>query len=395
MKLWEKKAKLNKQVEKFTVGNDYLLDQKLVKYDCTASIAHAKMLCKIGVLSKGEEKKLKAGLEEIIKLDKKGKFKIKQEEEDCHTAIENYLVGKLGAAGKKIHTARSRNDQVLAALHLYCKEEIVAIEKLINNFSASIKAFKKKYGNIKLPGYTHMRKAMPSSIGLWSGAFIEALEDDKKLLLCAKGLLDSSPLGTGAGYGLPIEVNRKFTAKLLGFKYVQKNALYVQNSRGKIESALLHSLGSIMFDLNKISSDLILFSMPEFGFFELPTDFCTGSSIMPQKQNPDLLEIIRAKYHKLLALEFQIKSTIGNLPSGYNRDLQLTKEPLMEGIDTTKDCLYIMSLLFKKLSVNSENCKKALTEELYATEKAYKLVKAGIPFREAYKTVSKEIFPDA
>ncbi len=389
MKLWEKNYSLNKQIEKFTVDDDYIIDQKLIKYDCAASIAHAKMLAKIGILSKDECNKIIEELNKIIKLDSKGKFTIKQEDEDGHTAIENYLTKNLGSVGKRIHTARSRNDQVLTALRLYYKNEIKSVLELIDALVESLLVLKEKYGNVEMPGYTHMRKAMPSSVGLWAGAFIESMKDNKILLSNVYKLIDQSPLGTGAGYGLPIQTDRKLTAELLGFKKIQKNPIYVQNSRGKFEASMLHMLSQIMFDLNKMASDLILFSMSEFGYFELPDEICTGSSIMPNKKNPDVLELIRAKYHKIVALEFEIKSTIGNLISGYNRDLQLTKKPVIHGFEITKETISIMALVLDKLKVNKSNCKRAMTKELYATEKAYELTKKGFPFREAYKEVSK------
>lgn len=390
MKLWQKNYSLNKQVEKFTVGDDYKIDQKLVKYDCLASIAHAKMLNKIGILTKTECNKLIAVLNEIIKSDGRGEFVIKQEDEDCHTAIENYLIKKLRSIGKKIHTARSRNDQILTALRLYYKDEIKGIVQLVDELVKVLISFKDKHGTVEMPGYTHMRKAMPSSVGMWAESFIESMYDNKTLLLDMAKLVDQSPLGTGAGYGLPIEVDRKLTAELLGFKKIQKNPIYVQNSRGKFESSILHALSQITFDFNKMASDILVFSMPEFGYFELPSKFCTGSSIMPHKKNPDVLELLRAKYHQIVSYEFEVKSVIGNLISGYNRDLQLTKEPMINGFEITKECLGVMRLFLEKLQVNRENCKKAMTEELYVAEKAYKLVEKGIPFRDAYEKVSQE-----
>ncbi len=390
MKLWEKGIKLNQQIENFTVGDDYILDQKLVKYDCLASIAHAKMLGKIGILNEQEVQKLEQGLNKIIELDRKDEFKILKEQEDCHTAIENYLLRNLGDLGKKIHTARSRNDQVLTALRLYYKDRLGNCIKLIEKLTQSISVFFKRYADIKFPGYTHTRKAMPSSIGLWGNSFVDAMNDNLKVIELTLELIDQSPLGTGAGYGVPIKIDRNYTADLLGFKKVQDNPIYTQNSRGKFESTMLHALTLIMFDLNKIASDLILFSLPEFGYFELPDEFCTGSSIMPQKKNPDVLELIRSKYHVVVSYEFQIKNTASNLISGYHRDIQLTKEPTMKGLEITEQCLSIMSLIFTKLTVNEENCHKALTEELYATEQVYKLVEQGIPFREAYKMISQK-----
>ncbi|HDD57586.1 MAG TPA: argininosuccinate lyase [Thermoplasmatales archaeon] len=386
MKLWS--WEVDKNIERFTVGEDYLLDRKLVKYDCQASIAHVKMLEKIGILRKEEAEKLIEALEEIMELDRKGKFIIKREEEDCHTAIENYLVKKLGEVGKKVHTARSRNDQILAALRLYYKEEISSILKLIDGLTECLSSLMKKYGSVKIPGYTHTRKAMPSSIAIWAKSFIESMEDNKKLLKSVAHIIDQSPLGSGAGYGLPIKVDRKFVAKLLGFRRVQSNPLYVQNSRGKFESSILHVLGQIMLDLNRMASDIILFSSSEFGYFELPKEVCTGSSIMPHKKNPDALELIRAKYHQILSFEFEVKSISGNLISGYHRDLQLTKEPMIRGFDITKSCLKIMGLILDKLRVNTENCEKAMTRELYSVEKVYQLVEKGKPFRDAYTDVA-------
>jgi len=390
MKLWEKKYQLNKQIESYSVGDDYLLDQKLVKYDCQGSIAHAKMLNKIGVLTDEECDKIIMVLYEIIKMDNNGSFIIEQHDEDCHTAIENYLVKKLGDIGKKIHTARSRNDQVLTALRLYYKDEIKCVISLVESLIESLAKFNKKYGHVELPGYTHMRKAMPSSIGLWCDAFIESMNDNKLLLLQTYALIDQSPLGTGAGHGLSIKTDRKLTTELLGFKKTQENPIYAQNSRGKFESTILHTLSQIMLDLNKISSDILLFSMSEFSFFNMPSEICTGSSIMPHKKNPDVLEIIRGKYHQIISYEFEVKGITGNLISGYNRDIQLTKKPVINGFETTKDSLKIMKIVTKNLHVNKEKCEKALTEELYATKRVHDLVEKGIPFREAYKKIAQE-----
>lgn len=390
MKLWDKGYPLNKKIEDFTVGNDYLLDQKLVRYDCLASIAHVKMLGQIGILQKNEVEKLVRELNRIMDLDQKGQFKILKEEEDCHTAIENHLTRQLGGLGKKVHTARSRNDQVLTALRLYEKGQLGHCREQINKLITVFQKFVNHFGKIQLPGYTHTRKAMPSSIGLWGQAFIDSMKDNVQLIESAFKLIDQCPLGTGAGYGLPIKTNRQLVAKLLEFKKVQKNPIYAQHSRGKFESTLLHTLSQIMFDLNKIATDLILFSMEAFGYFELPKSFCTGSSIMPQKQNPDVLELLRAKHHLLISLEIQVKNITGNLISGYHRDFQLTKEPIMKGFEITLESLEIMSLIISRLKVNRENCKKAMTREIFATEKVYELVKQGMSFREAYRKISEE-----
>lgn len=390
MKLWEKNKRLDEQVERFTIGSDYLLDKKLVRYDCIASIAHARMLCRIGILSPSEAKKLTMGLEEIINLDEQGKFKIKKTDEDCHTAIENYLTKKLGETGKKIHYARSRNDQVLTALRMYYKDELKECKNLVDKFNIALEKTIEKYGMIKMPGYTHTRKAMPSSVGLWLNSFKDSMKDNKKLLVLSEKLIDQSPLGTGAGYGLPVKIDRRYTSRILGFEKLQKNPIYTQNSRGKFESTILHSLSQIMIDLNKAASDMIIFSMPEMGYFNLPEEICTGSSIMPQKKNPDVLEIVRGKYHEVIAEEFKVKGISSNLISGYNRDLQLTKEPVMKGFDITKQSLSIMTLVFDKLKINKEKCKQGLTRELYAAEQAYELVEKGMPFRDAYRKIAEE-----
>jgi len=387
MKLWKKDYDVNKQVEKFTVGNDYLTDQKLVKFDCLASAAHAKMLHKIGVLSKGELGKLIHGLDGIMDLVGKGEFVIKQEDEDCHTAIENYLTEKYGEVGKKIHTARSRNDQVLTALRLYEKEELANMKELIEEFKEALL----KVEDSPLPGYTHMQKAMPTTVKTWLGSFACSADDNIKLLESVNELIDQSPLGSAAGFGVPVfEVDREMAAKDMGFGKVMVNPLHAQLSRGKFEAAVANLMTQIMLDLNKLATDLMLFSMKEFGFVDLPKEFCTGSSIMPQKKNPDVLELVRAKYHVVVAEEFKIKGIIGNLMSGYNRDMQLTKEPLLNSIDITKDCLKMMIMVVSGMEVNKEKCGKAMTPELFATEEAYKLVKEGVPFREAYDKIGKK-----
>ena len=386
-KIWDKGFEVDKRVEEFTVGNDFLIDMKLINYDCKASIIHAKMLRKIGVLSKTELKKIINALNEIINSND---LTIKINDEDCHTAIENYLIKKIGDAGKKIHTARSRNDQVLTALRLYYLDNIKNCDLLQKEWIKSLKNFKNKFGTINFPGYTHFRKAMPSSINMWSEAFIESSIDNTKLLKVSKNIINKSPLGTAAGYGVPMNIDREFTAKEMGFDSNQ-NPIYAQISRGKFEKLLIHSLVQIMYDINKISSDLILFSMDELGYFEIPEKFCTGSSIMPQKNNPDVLELLRAKYNNVRSYESEVLNITSNLPSGFHRDFQLTKEPTMKAIETTLDCIKMITMLINELVVNEKRCDEALSEEIYATEKAYKLVEKGVPFRSAYKIISKEL----
>jgi argininosuccinate lyase len=389
-KLWDKGYRLNEQAEEFTVGEDYLLDQRLVKYDCLASIAHAKTLGRAGMLEEVEVQQLAEELTRIIRLEEAGEFLILPAQEDCHTAIENHLTRELGGLGEKIHTGRSRNDQVLAALRLYYKEELAQCQGLIERLARSIERFAARSGEVELPGYTHTRKAMPSSVGLWAGSFVESMEDNLRLVSAVSELIDQSPLGTGAGYGVPLNLDREYTARQLGFGRVQRNPIYTQNSRGKFEATILHVLTQVLFDLNKVATDLIVFSLPELGYFELPEELCTGSSMMPQKRNPDVLELVRARYHLVVSFEFQVKSLTANLLSGYNRDQQLTKAPVMRGFDVTKETLSVMALVFDHLEVNAERCEMGLTEEVHATERVYELVKKGVPFREAYRRVCEE-----
>ena len=391
MKLWQKDYELNKQIEKFTVGNDPLIDLKLVKYDCIASIAHAKMLKKIGILSNNELTELEKELKNIIKLAQMNKFKIKMEEEDCHTAIENHLTKRLGKIGRKIHTARSRNDQVLTAIRLYSKDKLKQIETSLLELVETLKKVSMKYKNVGIPGYTHSRKAMPYSVGKYFEAFKEAFEDDMLLLKLAYKINDQNPLGSAAGYGVNLEIDRDLTSKLLNFSKIQNNELYCQNSRGKFESIILFALSQIMLDLQKLANDLILFSMDEFGYFNLPDEFCTGSSIMPHKKNADVLELVRAKSAVINSYYSQLIETVKGLHSGYNRDMQLTKEPLMKGFEITLDTMKIMNMVIANMKVNNENCKKACTKEIYSVDKAYDLVKKGTAFRDAYKKISKKL----
>jgi len=390
-KLWDKGVELDQRIEAFTVGDDYLLDHELVYYDCIASKAHVSVLENADLLSSKEANMLKQELDIIIQLHSQEKFAITRSQEDCHTAIEAHLTEALGDLGKKIHTARSRNDQVLTALRLYCRDKLKGLEGLRIQLIQTISQFVSKHGSIEYPGYTHMQKAMPSSFQLWGESFIASMEDNGVLLEAVSRIMDQSPLGTAAGYGVPLDIDRELSARELGFSKVQENPIYAQHSRGKFELILLHLLSQFTTDLNKIASDLILFNMSEFAFVELPDQFCTGSSIMPQKKNPDVLELLRAKHHVVTSYEFQLSNLLSNLISGYNRDFQLTKEPVMKGLKITQECMEISVLLFEELSVNREACSKAMTKDLYATEQAYALVKKGVPFRDAYKEVAKKL----
>ncbi|MBN2200438.1 argininosuccinate lyase [bacterium] len=390
VKLWQKKTRTDPDIEAFTAGDDPVLDLRLVPYDCAASAGHAKMLGRIGVLTADEVRLLTAELDAIAGLAKEGRFGIPREMEDCHTAIENRLTEKLGELGKKIHTGRSRNDQVLAALRLFCIDEAGRIRSAADALTAGLKSLSGRSGAVRIPGYTHTRKAMPSSIGMWAGGYAVALEEDARLLDFIRGRMDQSPLGTGAGYGVPLEVDRALAAKEAGFSAVQENPIAVQLSRGKFESTLVHALALFMLDANRMASDLIFFSMPEVGFVRLPEAFCTGSSIMPQKKNPDVLELVRAKYHAVLACQIQLQTTTAGLISGYHRDLQLTKKPLMEALDAAAASLAVLAKVVTGVEVDGAACAKALTEEVFAAERVYALVKQGVPFREAYRRVGKQ-----
>ncbi|HEY4474213.1 MAG TPA: argininosuccinate lyase [Candidatus Paceibacterota bacterium] len=390
--LWMKKKKSLPLIESFLAGDDTTTDLVLLPYDIQGSVAHAKGLRKIGVLSAKEERALTRELGRIFTLWRAGKIKISPSEEDCHTVIENLLVKRLGVVGKKIHTGRSRNDQVLVALRLYMKNEVAAIEKEI--FSL-IRAFEKKaraYKDIPMPGYTHMQRAMPSSVDAWLLSFRDALLDDLVFLASIKKIIDQNPLGSVAGYGeTTLGLDREVTTKLLGFKQTQKNPLYCALSRGKFELMLLQALSAALFDIGKFATDALLFSTKEFGFLSLPDSFTTGSSVMPQKRNYDVLELLRAHVSAFNGTLVSLQALTDKLPSGYNRDFQLTKKPFIEGVHITHEVIEVTTLVVKNLKLNSEALKAACTEELYATEETYRLVKEkGIPFRDAYRIVAKK-----
>lgn len=390
-KLWEKNWQLDSFIEAFETKDDLMLDQKLTKFDVYGSLAHAKMLEKIGILSKAEKAKAIQGLLEILDVTKSGKFVLEQGDEDIHTKIENYLTERYGEIGKKIHTGRSRNDQILTDIRLFSKEQLLFIWKELLELIESFYQFSKKYEFLAMPGYTHMQKAMPSSVGMWAGSFTEALLDDLIVLRAAYEMNNKSPLGSAAGYGAPLPLDREYTGKLLGFKAVQINPLYCQNSRGKIEAVILSSLCAILEDINKFATDVLLFTTTEFCYFKVANKLCSGSSIMPQKENVDLAELLRSKIHIVLGCYMQMISLSSNLPSGYNRDLQDTKKPLMESFAVTQDCLKFANVLIENLFPQKENLKKALTPEIFATHKALELVSQGVPFREAYKEVGAHL----
>jgi len=393
MLLWQKSnITTDPQVHAFTVGEDYLLDQKLVKYDVLGSLAHARMLLKIDLLKNFEYEKIKQILFSIFQKAEKGEFKITQKEEDMHTAIENRLIKDAGSLGKKIHTGRSRNDQILTALKLFAKNESLKIELEALTLAQNFIDFAIKYEYIPLPGYTHTRLAMPSSMGQWAGAFAEGLLDDLKLLHSAFDYIDSCPLGSAAGYGVNIPLDREFTAELLGFKKVQINTLACANSRGKSEAVIISALAQISITLSKWASDLIWFSMPTFGFFIIPEEATTGSSIMPQKKNPDVLELIRAQSGLAIGALNQVQNIINSLISGYHRDFQLTKKPFLETIQNIYASLNIANKIMPKIKVDAEKCSTAFAPEIFAADAANELVlEKNLPFRDAYRKISENL----
>ena len=390
-KLWDKDYKIDTLLEEYTVGKDYLLDQDLVIPDCFGSLAQARMLLKVGILTPLEEEALHRELVNIIEDARKGLFRIRQEDEDCHTAIENRLVERLGEIGKKIHTGRSRNDQVLTALRIYGREQLLEIFEKTLALICTLLNSAKIYQNVPMPGRTHTQLAMPSSLGLWFSAFGEELLDALELLQRIYELWNRCPLGSAASYGTPLPLDREYTSELLGFSSVQNNVLAANNSRGKLEAMILEGLDQIGITLSKLSTDLILFSLPEIGYFSLPREFCTGSSIMPQKQNPDGLELTRAKAAVLGSYALMVKSIIRSLPSGYNRDFQETKEPFLRGLSLCLQMVQVTNLLVQNLKVNEEALRKGFTPDIFATDAVYEQVQRGIPFREAYKKVGKSL----
>ena len=368
-KLWKKKYELDKTVEDFTVGDDYLWDSRLIKADIIGNIAHSTMLQKIGIISDEELQNIKTSLMDILDLHEQGKFKINKEDEDVHTAVENFLTKRLGDVGKKIHTARSRNDQILLDVRLYSKERLFEIIENLLNLCKVLLKFSKENEFIPMPGRTHTQRAMPSSVGLWASAFIESLLDDLYLLKSAFNLNNQSPLGSAASYGVNLDIDREYIASLLGFEKVQNNVLYANNSRGKIESIIIFTMSQIMMDLSKFANDLILFSIPEFNYFSLPDEFCGGSSLMPQKKNPALLELTRAKAQVVNSHCFRVTEIITSLYSGYNRDFQLTKGPLIESFDITQQTLYLLGYFIPKIKVNENILINSFTPEIYATDR--------------------------
>jgi len=390
-KLWSKGKETDALIEEFTVGTDYVLDRHLIAADVAGSMAHARMLASIKLLAEEELHCLEKGLRQILQEDAEGRVEITRGDEDCHTVIENRLTELCGDAGKKIHTGRSRNDQVLTALRLYVREAFLASGSALAALVDTLLQFSRTHEFVPMPGRTHMQIAMPSSVGLWAAAFAEEFADLGHSLKALYPLLNRSPLGSAASYGVPLPINREMTAALLGFSGPQNNVLYVNNSRGKLESLFLDLLEQVALTLSRLAEDLILFSLPEFGYFGLPEALCTGSSIMPQKKNPDVLELMRGKSATVSSCARQVKDILRSLPSGYNRDTQETKEPLFRGIQSALGMIRVAAHTVGEVTVNRRRLEDACVPELYATDHALELVKKGVPFRDAYKKAAAEL----
>ena len=391
MKLWDKGFSTEKKIDIFTVGNDRELDMVLAKYDVLGSLAHARMLHKIGLLTKDEINTLESELEAILKDIKTGHFIIEEEFEDVHSKVEFLLTKKLGDIGKKIHTARSRNDQVLVDMHLYLKDEIEAIKKQVKELFDLLIKKATQYKGVLLPGYTHFQIAMPSSFGLWFSAYAESLIDDVYLLNAVYKIADQNPLGSAAGYGSSFPIDREETTKLLGFKNLKYNSVAAQMSRGKTEKSVAYGLSSVAGTLSKLAMDITLYMNQNFNFISFPDELTTGSSIMPHKKNPDVFELIRGKCNALQALPYELTLITNNLPSGYHRDLQLLKDGLLAGIQTLKSCLEMMVFSLNNIRVNEAILNDPKYNYLFTVEEVNKLVQQGLPFRDAYKKVGKEV----
>lgn len=390
-KLWQKNVELNKEIEKFTVGKDRELDVFLAPYDVLGSMAHITMLESINLLTSSELEVLLKELKNIYRLAESGKFVIEDGVEDVHSQVELMLTRKLGDAGKKIHSGRSRNDQVLVDLKLFSRAGIHSIAQESKKLFDELQKQSEKYKNVLMPGYTHTQIAMPSSFGLWFGAYAESLADDMQLLLAAWRVANRNPLGSAAGYGSSFPLNRTMTTKLLGFESMDYNVVYAQMGRGKTERTIAFAIASIAGTISKLAFDACMFNSQNFGFIHLPTECTTGSSIMPHKKNPDVFELIRAKCNKLQTLPSQITAIMNNLICGYSRDLQTIKEVFMPAFGELLDCIRMTAYIVERTEVNEHILENPLYDPIFSVEEVNRRVIAGTPFREAYKQVGLEI----
>ena len=390
-KLWEKNVQVDQEVDRFTVGKDREMDLYLAKYDVLGSMAHITMLERIGLLTAEELQTLLAALREIYKVADSGKFVIEEGIEDVHSQVELMLTRSLGDTGKKIHSGRSRNDQVLLDLKLFTRAQIQALVTAVTSRFEVLIAQSNRYQAVLMPGYTHLQVAMPSSFGLWFGAYAESLVDDLQLLQAAYRVCNRNPLGSAAGYGSSFPLNRQLTTDLLGFDSLDYNVVYAQMGRGKMERTVAFAMAGIAATLSKLAFDACLFNSQNFGFIKLPDQFTTGSSIMPHKKNPDVFELTRAKCNKIQGLPQQITLIANNLPSGYFRDLQIIKELFLPAFDELKDCLQMVTHMMREVKVNEHILDDERYALMFSVEEVNRRVVAGVPFRDAYKQVGLEI----
>ena len=390
-KLWEKNFEVNKEIERFTVGRDRELDLYLAKYDVLGSMAHITMLESIGLLGKDELPALLEELKKIYAMCEKGDFVIEEGVEDVHSQVELMLTRELGDMGKKIHSGRSRNDQVLVDLKLFTRHALKEIVDHVKVLFDELIVKSNQYKDVLMPGYTHLQIAMPSSFGLWFGAYAESLADDMLYLQAAYRMTNRNPLGSAAGYGSSFPLNRTMTTELLGFDSMNYNVVYAQMGRGKMERNVAFALATVAGTLAKMAFDACMFNSQNFGFVKLPKECTTGSSIMPHKKNPDVFELIRAKSNKLQALPQQIMLIMNNLPCGYFRDLQIIKEVFLPAFEELTDCLQMAAYIINKMEVNEHILDNPMYDPMFSVEEVNKLAAAGMPFRDAYKKVGLEI----
>lgn len=394
-KLWQKdNYSINDKIEKFTVGRDPEFDVLLAEYDVLGSMAHTTMLESVGLLEKEELKELLAELKNIYAEIQSGDFEIEEGIEDVHSQVELMLTRKLGEAGKKIHSGRSRNDQVLVDLKLFTRAKLQEVTEAVNHLFELLITLSNTHKDVLLPGYTHLQIAMPSSFGLWFGAYAESLIDDTEMLQTAYRLANKNPLGSGAGYGSSFPLNRTLTTRLLGFDNLHYNVVYAQMSRGKTELFAVTAIAQIASTLSRMAMDICLYNSQNFGFIKLPDEMTTGSSIMPHKKNPDVAELLRGKTNRLKGLPNEIMLVLSNLPSGYHREMQLLKEVLMPAFDEILNCLDITHFMLSNIQVKEGILEDPKYDLLFSVERVNQLVLEGVPFREAYKIIGNEINSD-
>ncbi len=389
--LWSKGADATRTVEDFTVGNDRVLDLRLAKYDVQGSKAHIRMLESIGLLTSEELEALTAGLDEIAAEIEAGSFVLEDDIEDIHSQVEMNLTRKLGDIGKKIHSGRSRNDQVLVDIKLFLKDEVLKFRQEVLDLFSLLQNLSEKHKDVLLPGYTHGQIAMPSSFGMWFGAYAEALSEDMYMLRGAYKVVDQNPLGSAAGYGSSFPLDRQMTTDLLCFGSMDYNSVAAQLSRGRAERAVASAMGSIALTLNKFASDCCMYMCPNYGFISFPAELTTGSSIMPHKKNPDVWEIIRGNCNRIMSAENEISLLCSNMPHGYHRDFQLLKDILFPALEMMHKCLYMTGYMLENIRVNKDILDSPLYDYLFTVEEVNRRVLSGTPFRDAYKAVGQEV----